>query len=97
MLLDIVLEMAALAEVAVVVIWVVGVRRVVVVVGMVVVHVRDGEHYPTPGHWMRLSILRPACGVCRRAFAAIARPAPDGRYNLRAPIVGIVAVIDWHY
>lgn len=97
MLLDIVSQMAALAEVAEVVVWVVGVCGVVVVVRMVVVHVRDGEHYPTPGHWMRLFIHDPAGGVCRRAFAAIARPALDGRYNLRAPVVGIVAEIDWHY
>lgn len=46
MLLEVVSQMAPLAEVAEVVVGVVGVCGVVAVVGMVVIHVRDGEHYP---------------------------------------------------
>ena len=86
-LANIVAQVAALAEVA---------KVGQVVVGFVVVEVRGGEHYPTPGDRVRSIVFCPAIGIRRRAFAAIARPLADGRDYFGEPVGGVFAVVDGH-
>ena len=80
-LADIVAQVAALAEVA---------KVGQVVVGFVVVHVCGGEHYPTSGDRVRRIVFCPAIWIRRRAFAAIARPLPDGGDDFGEPVGWVV-------
>lgn len=97
MLLQVVFQVAALAEVAQVVTWIIGVGGVKVVVAPIPVHVRRGEHYPAAGHRVGLSVLRPAIRVRWRSLAATTRPAPDGGHDLGEPVGGVVKfVVYWH-
>lgn len=96
-LLQVVFQVAALAEVAQVVTWIIGVGGVKVVVAPILVHVRRGKHYPTAGHRVRLSVLRPAIRVRWRSLAATTRTAPDGGHDLGEPVRGVVKfIVYWH-
>ena len=70
--LPVVVEVAALAQVAEVVVWVVGIGWVVVVVVPIPIHVGRGKHYHAAGVRVWLAVGGSAVGVPGRAFAAVA-------------------------